>query len=124
MIKKDFTKNNPVNRFITQSSEFVETQEQIKGQQSIKDEEYKKYQPSNQSKDKEVAEPKEVKKGRPKSDKETKKRISLFMLPSLYKAIGKIAYMNKMSTGEQISNCMEKFIEENEEKLKKYDELK
>lgn len=103
MTKKDFKKNNPVNRFITQS-----------------DEEYEKYQPSNLSKKNEIV---EVKKGRPKSDKETKKRISLFMLPSLYEAVGKIAYINKMSIGKQISDCLEKFIEENEEKIKKYDEL-
>lgn len=119
MAKKDFTKNNPVNRFITQPTE------QIIGQQSISDEEYKVYQPGNQNEEKEVTKPKtkEIKRGRPKSKKEIKERKSIHMLPSLYEAVGKIAYINKISTAEQISNCLEKFVEDNEEKIKKYDEL-
>lgn len=101
MTKKDFTKNNPVNRFITQPTEQPGTEE---------------YQPSE-------VDINDIKRGRPKSTKETKKRICLFILPSLYEDVRKIAYINKLSLGEQISKCLEKFVEENQEKIEKYDEL-
>ncbi len=94
MSKKDFTKVNPVNRFISQPNE-----------------------------ENEIMESKEVKKGRAKAEKEIKKRISLFMLPSLYEDVRKIAYMNKKSIAEQVASCLEKLVEENQDKIEKYDQL-
>jgi len=62
--------------------------------------------------------------GRPKEERETKKRISLAVLPSLYKDIGKIAYVERRSISEVISECIEKYIADNESKLKEYEKIK
>lgn len=64
----------------------------------------------------------EKKRGRKKSDKEIKKRISLLLRPSLYEEVGKVAFMNRISVSEQISRCLEELVESEQEKIKKYDE--
>jgi hypothetical protein len=62
--------------------------------------------------------------GRPKADKETKKRVSLAILPSLYENIQKIAYVERKSVSEIVSGCFEQYVYENTDKLKEYDKIK
>ena len=47
--------------------------------------------------------------GRPKENRELKKRISLSVLPSLYEDIQKIAYVQRKSTSEVIQEMMEEY---------------
>ena len=47
--------------------------------------------------------------GRPKEDRELKKRISLSVLPSLYDDIQKIAYVQRRSTSELVALIMEEY---------------
>lgn len=61
--------------------------------------------------------------GRPKADRETKKRISLAILPSIYDDFGKIAYVDRKSISELIETCLKEHIEKNRDKLKEYDKL-
>lgn len=63
-------------------------------------------------------------KGRPKADRETKKRISLSMLPSLYENVGKIAYVNRISISELISKCVEEYVEANANTIQEYEKIK
>ena len=53
------------------------------------------------------------KKGRPKEDRETKKRVSLSVLPSLYEDIQKIAYVQRRSVSDIMSELMEGYRSEN-----------
>ena len=53
------------------------------------------------------------KKGRPKEDRETKKRVSLSVLPSLYEDIQKIAYVQRRSVSDIISELMEEYRAKN-----------
>ena len=62
--------------------------------------------------------------GRPKEKREIKKRISLAVLPSLYEDIKKIAYVERRSISEVFSKCIEKYVADNEGKLKEYDKIK
>lgn len=62
-------------------------------------------------------------KGRPKEDREIKKRVSLAVLPSLYENIQKIAYVERKSISEIVSNCLEEYEEKNKDKLKEYDKI-
>ena len=62
--------------------------------------------------------------GRPKEERETKKRVSLAVLPSLYEDIGKIAYVERRSISEVVSECIEKYVADNESKLKEYEKIK
>lgn len=61
--------------------------------------------------------------GRPKEDRELKKRISLSVLPSLYEDIQKIAYVQRKNTSEVVSELMEKYRAEHEKELRAYEEL-
>ena len=61
--------------------------------------------------------------GRPKEDRELKKRISLSVLPSLYEDIQKIAYMQRKSTSEAVQEMMEEYRKRNIRKLREYDQL-
>lgn len=61
--------------------------------------------------------------GRPKENRELKKRISLSVLPSLYEDIQKIAYMQRKSTSEAVQEMMEKYRKRNIRKLREYDQL-
>lgn len=116
--------------------------EPIKGQESIETLEGGKYMPDT-PKEKEkanksvtehkeeqipVAEPKteeEPKKmGRPPENRETKKRVSLAIMPSVYDNIGKIAYVDRTSISEIASQLFEQYIAENMDKIKEYDSLK
>lgn len=45
--------------------------------------------------------------GRPKEERELKKRISLSVLPSLYEDIQKIAYVQRCSVSELIGELLE-----------------
>ena len=61
--------------------------------------------------------------GRPKENRELKKRISLSVLPSLYEDIQKIAYMQRKSTSEAVQEMMEVYRKRNIRKLREYDQL-
>ena len=60
------------------------------------------------------------KKGRPKEDRETKKRVSLSVLPSLYEDIQKIAYVQRRSISDVVGDLMEQFRAGHEEELAEY----
>jgi hypothetical protein len=62
--------------------------------------------------------------GRPKEDRELKKRISLSVLPSLYEDIQKIAYVQRRSISEIMGEQMERYKEEHEAELKEYETIK
>ena len=62
--------------------------------------------------------------GRPKVERETKKRISLAVLPSLYKQVQKIAYVERSNASEVTSALYEQYIKDNADKLNEYDKLK
>ena len=61
--------------------------------------------------------------GRPKENRELKKRISLSVLPSLYEDIQKIAYMQRKSTSEAVQEMMEEYRKRNIRKLREDDQL-
>lgn len=51
------------------------------------------------------------------------KRLNLLIKPSLYDDISKIAWVNDISTNEQIGRCLEEFQKRNEDKVNKYNEF-
>ena len=61
--------------------------------------------------------------GRPKVDRELKKRISLSVLPSLYDDIQKIAYVQRRSVSELLSAMMEEYRESHAAELAEYENL-
>ena len=63
------------------------------------------------------------KKGRPKEERETKKRISLSVLPSLYGDIQKIAYVQRRSVSELLSAVMENYRDSHTAELAEYENL-
>ena len=64
-----------------------------------------------------------AKRGRPKVDRETKKRISLAVMPSLYEDIQKIAYVQRRSTSELVAQMMEEYKAAHPGELKEYQDL-
>lgn len=62
--------------------------------------------------------------GRPKEDRELKKRISLSVLPSLYDDIQKIAYVQRRSVSELLSAMMEEYRSNHVAELAEYDKIK
>lgn len=64
------------------------------------------------------------KKGQPKEDRETKKRVSLSVLPSLYEDIQKIAYVQRRSISEVVSTVMCEYREKHSAELLEYDKIK
>jgi len=62
--------------------------------------------------------------GRPKEEREIKKRISLVVLPSLYEDMRRIAFVERRSISEVVSKCIEKYISDNENKLMEYEKIK
>ncbi len=62
-------------------------------------------------------------KGRPKEDRETKKRISLSVLPSLYEDIQKIAYVQRRSLSDLIGEQLKQYRSEHESELVEYETL-
>lgn len=71
----------------------------------------------------ETAPPAAGNRGRPKEDRELKKRISLSVLPSLYNDIQKIAYVQRRSVSELMSAMMEEYRESHAAELAEYDSL-
>lgn len=61
--------------------------------------------------------------GRPKEDRELKKRVSLSLRPSSYEAIQKIAYVQRRSVSDLMDAMMEQFIKEHEDDLMEYEKL-
>lgn len=61
--------------------------------------------------------------GRPKTGREVKKRISLSVMPSLYEDIQKIAYIQRRSTSELVALMMEEFRYQNIDSLEEYDTM-
>lgn len=66
-----------------------------------------------------AAEPGE-RRGRPRENRETKKRVSLSVLPSLYEDIQKIAYVERRSTSDLVAALMEQYREEHGAELAEY----
>ena len=62
-------------------------------------------------------------KGRPKATYETKKRISLTVLPSLYENMQKIAYVERRSVAGIVEEFFEKYVEKNRDKIEEYDNM-
>lgn len=62
--------------------------------------------------------------GRPKEDRELKKRISLSVLPSLYEDIQKIAYVQRKSVSDVIGELMEQYRNEYINDVCEYDKIK
>lgn len=65
-----------------------------------------------------------AKKGRPKEIRETKKRVSLSVLPSLYEDIQKIAYVQRRSVSEIVAEQLGKFRDQHTEAVAEYERLK
>lgn len=63
-------------------------------------------------------------KGRPKVDRETKKRVSLALYPSSYRDLQKIAYVDRKSVSDIISALIADFVAQNMDKLKEYEKIK
>lgn len=61
--------------------------------------------------------------GRPKEDRELKKRISLSVLPSLYDDIQKIAYVQRRSVSEIVMDLMVKYRADHEEALGEFKKI-
>lgn len=96
---KDFTKKNPAMAYISSANA------------------------DNNVGKNEVAEEKKPKKSRT-TDKETKsKRFNLVLQPSSKKDIKKIARMKGISSNEQICRLVEECIKENQDLIRKHDEI-
>lgn len=64
-------------------------------------------------------------KGRPKViDRETKKRVSLALYPSSYGDLQKIAYVDRKSASDIISDLIAEFVAANADKLEEYEKIK
>ena len=61
--------------------------------------------------------------GRPKEDRELKKRISLSVFPSVYEDIQKIAYVQRRSVSELLSAMMEEYRGSHTAELAEYEDL-
>lgn len=65
----------------------------------------------------------DTKKERPKEDRETKKRVSLSVLPSLYEDIQKIAYVQRRSTSDLVASILVQYREKHGSELAEYEAL-
>ena len=63
------------------------------------------------------------KRGRPKEDRELKKRVSLSVLPSLYEDIQKIAYVQRRSVSEVIECLLMQYREDHSSELNEYESI-
>jgi hypothetical protein len=61
--------------------------------------------------------------GRPKENRELKKRISLSVLPSLYEDIQKIAYVQRRSVSDLISGLLIQYRSEHKQEIQIYMEI-
>lgn len=64
------------------------------------------------------------KKGRPKEDRELKKRVSLSVLPSLYEDIRKIAYVQRRSISDIVEEQLLNYRNECGKELREYWEIR
>lgn len=62
--------------------------------------------------------------GRPKEDREIKKRVSLSVVPSLYEDVQKIAYVQRRSMSDIVGELLEQYREEQKPALDEYKQLK
>lgn len=62
--------------------------------------------------------------GRPKENRELKKRISLSVLPSVYEGIQKIAYVERKSVSELMEEMMEEYQKRHRDKLEEFRQLR
>ena len=72
---------------------------------------------------KQTKEPKPKKKGRPKANRETKKRITFTLLQSKYEQASKIAYIDGKSVSEVVGEFLSEYIRKNPDKITEYDNL-
>lgn len=63
-------------------------------------------------------------KGRPKADRETKRRVSLAVFPSVYTDLQKIAYVNRQSVSDIVTELIAGYVEEHAEQLMEYERIK
>lgn len=63
-------------------------------------------------------------KGRPKAERETKKRVSLAVYPSTYSDLQKIAYVDRQSVSDIVTELITQYVAANAGKLKEYDKIK
>lgn len=62
--------------------------------------------------------------GRPKAEREIKKRVSLSILPSLYEDIQRIAYVQRRSASELVADIMEQYRDDHNPELVEYQKIK
>lgn len=62
--------------------------------------------------------------GRPKENRELRKRVSLSVLPSLYEDIQKIAYVERRSVSELMSELMIQYREQQGDALLEYEKVR
>ena len=62
--------------------------------------------------------------GRPKEDRELRKRVSLSVLPSLYEDIQKIAYVERRSVSELLSDLMLQYRDQQKSELSEYEKVR
>lgn len=62
--------------------------------------------------------------GRPKEGRELRKRVSLSVLPSLYEDIQKIAYVERRSVSELLSDLMLQYRDQQKAVLSEYEKVR
>ena len=62
--------------------------------------------------------------GWPKEDRELRKRVSLSVLPSLYEDIQKIAYVERRSVSELLSDLMMQYRNQKNDVLLEYEKVR
>ena len=62
--------------------------------------------------------------GRPKEDRELRKRVRLSVLPSLYEDIQKIAYVERRSVSELLSDLMLQYRDQQKSALSEYEKVR
>ena len=62
--------------------------------------------------------------GRPNEDRELRKRVSLSVLPSLYEDIQKIAYVERRSVSELLSDLMLQYRDQQKSALSEYEKVR
>ena len=62
--------------------------------------------------------------GRPIEDRELRKRVSLSVLPSLYEDIQKIAYVERRSVSELLSDLMAQYRDQQKSALSEYEKVR
>ena len=62
--------------------------------------------------------------GRAKEDRELRRRVSLSVLPSLYEDIQKIAYVERRSVSEMLSDLMVQYRDQQKSVLSEYEKVR